>query len=285
MDFGKLKLSGVKLYETDGKLYAETDQSGINARYVLSGAFDPPAKVVLCDLDGTTVKSEEFWIYLIEKTVKRISGDPDFNFSAEDVPFVSGYTTLQHLDYCIKKFGLKTDVHAANKIYHAIANDELKEITEGRGNVGAFKPRECLKEFFEELKGRKIKIGLVTSGLEYKAIPEILSVFRVLKMGDPFDYYDAIITGGNRKIKGNYGTIGEMAAKPHPWLYAEIGVALAGDDKASVITLEDSTSGLISSLAAGYSVIGFNDGNIISSGARELCFSTTDSFNDVLKKI
>ena len=45
---------------------------------------------------------------------------------------------------------------------HAVVGriNELKEILEGRGNVSAFKPRENLKEFLLDVKGKGIKIGL-----------------------------------------------------------------------------------------------------------------------------
>ena len=126
---------------------------------------------------------------------------------------------------------------------------------------------------------------MVTSGLDYKAIPEIVSTFRLLDMGDPLEFYDAIITGGKRKIAGQYGTLGELSVKPHPWVYAEIGMALTGDDKEHVITLEDSSSGLLSSRLAGYNVLGFNDGNIVQSGMQSFCLKMIDSFDEVIKII
>ncbi|HBM70324.1 MAG TPA: haloacid dehalogenase, partial [Firmicutes bacterium] len=46
------------------------------------------------------------------------------------------------------------------------------------------------------LKKKNIKIGLATSGLDYKAIPEIVSAFKTLNMGDPLTFYDCIVTGG-----------------------------------------------------------------------------------------
>ena len=48
-------------------------------------------------------------------------------------------------------------------------------------------------------------------------------------MGNPLDFYDAIITAGDRLTKGQTGTLGELAPKPHPWLYAEtayVGLAM-----------------------------------------------------------
>lgn len=64
----------------------------------------------------------------------------------------------------------------------------MKEIMEGRGRKNAFVPQEGLKEFLLALKAKGIKIGLVTSGLYEKAMPEILSAFRALDMGEPTDF-------------------------------------------------------------------------------------------------
>ena len=169
-------------------------------------------------------------------------------------------------------------------MYHKLAAFELNEIMEGRGNTSAFKPREHLKEFLTEVKNAGVKIGLVTSGLEYKAIPEVVSTFREIGLGDPLEFYDAIITGGKRKT-GNYGTMGELCAKPHPWIYAEIGTALAGNENNKIIAMEDSSSGVVSARTAGYNVIGLNDGNLIKSGTDKLCIKCVDNFDEALKII
>ena len=286
MQTSSFRLKGIEISERNGGFDCSMDSLGVSVTYhVKNVPFEPRAKAVLMDLDGTSVKSEEFWVWLIEKTVKNISNDSSFAFSEEDIPFVSGYTTIEHLDYCINKYGLKTDVYSANKVYHELANYELNEILEGRGNTSAFKPREGLKNFLLELKGNGIKVGLVTSGLDYKAIPEIVSVFKEIGLGNPLEFYDAIITGGRRKKFGEYGTLGEVAAKPHPWLYSEIGAALGGNEYDKTIVLEDSSSGVVSARCAGYNAIGFNDGNILAGGADKLCLSCVDNFEEILKLI
>ena len=285
-NYKNCKLNNIYFRESENGVECTIDQTGVCATYPLKPAiFEPRAKALLMDLDGTTVQSEEFWIYLIEKTVKTLLKNEKFAFTEEDIPYVSGFSTIEHLTYAMKKYRVDCDLSKANATYHAIAEHELKEILEGRGNVSAFKPRENLKEFLQEVKGNGIKIGLVTSGLDYKAIPEIVSTFRVLNMGDPLAFYDAIITGGKRKIAGDYGTLGELSVKPHPWVYAEIGMALAGDNKKNVITLEDSSSGVLSSRLAGYGVIGLSDGNIYKSGMQSFCVKMADSLQDVLKTI
>lgn len=281
----KYNINGVDFISINNKDFCKIDQCGITALYPFEQAkTDLPIKYVLMDLDGTTVKSEEFWIYLIELTIKRFSGNADFRLSEEDVPYVSGFSTIEHLEYCIKKYGLDSDVDRALDIYHEIAKFELNEIMEGRGNVDAFKPRTGLKDFLCLLKERGVKIGLVTSGLDYKAIPEIVSAFRVLGMGDPLKFYDAIITGGRRKEKGEYGTIGEIASKPHPWVYSEIALGLSITDKSHAIVLEDSSAGLISARLAGFNVIGFKDGNLIKSGLDKECLMMIDTFDEIAER-
>ena len=278
----KYNVNGVKFFDWDGKPYCTINQCGVEATYpFVKPETKFPIKAVLMDLDGTTVTSEEFWMYLIEKTIKQVSS-PDFCLAEEDIPFVSGFSTIEHLEYCLNKYKIDCSVNKALEVYHQTARFELNEIMEGRGNADAFKPREGLKEFLFALKNAGIKIGLVTSGLDYKAIPEILSAFRVLDMGDPLAFYDAIITGGKRKGKGEYGTIGELAAKPHPWLYSEILNGL-GVDKENAVIIEDSSAGLLAGRLANMNVIGFNDGNLIKSGLHEECILMVDTFDEIKK--
>ena len=284
--FQNYKLNNVTFFKERGIPVCAIEQCGVTAMYpFLPANYQAPAKCVMMDLDGTSVQSEEFWIWLIERTTATLLKNPKFTLSAEDVPFVSGFSTIEHLEYCIQKYNVQATSLEANATYHTLAEYELNEIMQGRGNVSAFRPRAGLKEFLLELKGRGIKIGLATSGLDYKAIPEILSVFRVLNLGEPSEFYDAIVTGGKRKVKGVYGTIGEMAVKPHPWVYAELALGLGVTDKSQAIVLEDSSAGLLSGRLAGFDVIGFNDGNIIKSGMAEETFAMVDSFEDVLKRL
>ncbi len=282
----RFKLNDIDIFEDNKNLYCKIMQGGVEATYPIKNTpLKKPVKYVLMDLDGTSIKSEEFWIYLIEKTAATLLNDKNFKLTKEDTPFVSGFTTVEHLTYCIKKYNINVSITDASEKYHEIAEKELNDIMEGRGNINAFHPRPKLKEFLLELKKRGIKIGLATSGLEYKSTPEILSTFRLLDMGNPLDFYDAIVNGGIRKTKGRYGTMGELCAKPHPWIYAELGLGLKVKDKSEAIVLEDSSSGLLAGKLAGYNVFGFKDGNLIQSGLDEFCTEMVDTFDDVLKLI
>lgn len=282
-----LKTDLLNFFARDGRQYVSVGHFGGEIVYpVRESEFIPRAEAVLMDLDGTTLDSEEFWIYIIERTVCELLGDGKFTLSQGDIPYVSGYTTAEHLSYCINRYCPEKQLSEAVKIYHKIAERELHEIDCGRGNQSAFRPKPDLKEFLTELKGRNIKIGLATSGLDYKAIPEIKSVFRTLHMGDPLSFYDSVITGGRRKDAGEYGTIGEVAAKPHPFIYSELAyMGLKIGEPSKVIGIEDSSAGVLALRLAGFAAIGLNTGNVAASGLKELCRNTADCLTDTLKYI
>jgi len=235
--------------------------------------FEAPAEAVLMDLDGTSVHSEHFWVWIIEQVAARLLGNPKFQLEPADEPHVSGHSVSEHLQYCIDKYCPDKKVEDARRHYFEITHRELKEILEGRGRADAFVPSPGLKEFLLDLKGRGVKIGLVTSGLYEKAWPEIVSAFRVLGMGDPLEFYDAIISAGFAIRRGQAGTLGELEPKPHPWLYAEtarVGLGLDPSRRHKVIGMEDSGAGVVSIRLAGFAAIGVGGGNIESSGVRPL---------------
>ncbi|MBQ9713716.1 MAG: HAD family phosphatase [Clostridia bacterium] len=281
------KLSNVEFIEKDGKTYGRMNGSGVSVDYEIKPVtLHKPVEAVLMDLDGTTVTSEEFWIYIIERTMQELVCNAAFSLEEADIPYVSGFTTAEHLQYCINKYYPDENLSRALEIYHTVAKAELDEILEGRGKVEAFKPTEGLKEFLYELKRRGIKIGLVTSGLDYKAIPEIVAVFRALDMGDPLQFYDAIITGGHRKDTHEYGSLGELAAKPHPWVYSEVAyMGLKIKNPANVIGIEDSAAGVMALRFAGFPVFGLNAGNITQSGLDALCYKKVDTLQQILDEI
>ena len=266
-------------------MYGRVTGSGVTAEYEIKPAEPKaPIEAILMDLDGTTVTSEEFWIYIIERTMQELVNDKTFTLEEADVPFVSGFTTADHLQYCINKYYPNESLSKANEIYHKVAKAELDEILNGGGKSEAFKPTEGLKEFLYEIKRRNIKIGLVTSGLDYKAIPEIVAVFRTLGMGDPLKFYDAIITGGHRKDTHEYGSLGEIAAKPHPWVYTEtayMGLKIKNPDR--VLGIEDSAAGVMALRFAGFPVVGLNEGNIAKSGLDSLCCKKVDKLSEIIE--
>ena len=65
--------------------------------------FEPKAEAILMDLDGTSVHSESFWMWVIEQTTARLLGNSDFKREAEDDPFISGHSVSEQLQYLIDK--------------------------------------------------------------------------------------------------------------------------------------------------------------------------------------
>ena len=247
--------------------------------------FEPKAEAILMDLDGTSVRSESFWMWVIEQTTARLIGKPSFKREEEDGPFISGHSVSEHLQYMIDKYAKGSELELARKYYFEIVNHEMDEIMKGRGKQDAFTPAPHLKEFLLSVKGEGIKIGLVTSGLYEKAMPEIISAFKQLDMGDPVDFYDSIITAGQALRKGQTGTLGELAPKPHPWLYAEtarVGLGVPFERRHKVLGIEDSSAGVVSIKLAGFSCCGISGGNIEQAGINELCDYRIDDLMQIL---
>lgn len=250
--------------------------------------LEMPVKTVLMDLDGTTVRSEEFWIWIIQMSIASLLGNPKFELEEADMPYVSGHSVSEHLQYCIDKYCPGASLDKARDFYFEHTHREMEEIMAGRGKEGAFTPTVGVKDFLLELKSMGVKIGLVTSGLYEKAWPEILSAFKTLGMGDPKDFYDAIISAGFPLRKGSVGTLGELSPKPHPWLYSEtsiVGLGSAFADRNHTIGIEDSGAGVCSVRLAGYTTIGIAGGNIEESGTKAVCTYYEQNFEDIMKII
>jgi beta-phosphoglucomutase-like phosphatase (HAD superfamily) len=245
-----------------------------------------PVKAVLMDLDGTSVRSETFWIRIIEQTTGSLLDDRGFTLEDADLPFVSGHSVSEHLQYCIGKYCPGRSLEEARRLYFEHTHREMREILAGRGRTDGFVPAPGLQDFLLALKSTGIKIALVTSGLHEKAWPEIVAAFRQLTLGAPADFYDAIITAGFPLRQREVGTLGELSPKPHPWLYAEaarIGLGIAFEDRGHVVGLEDSGAGICAVRLAGFTPIGIAGGTIERSGTKALCRAYCNSFDEVLQ--
>jgi beta-phosphoglucomutase len=262
---------------------------GYGAYYPVQGVRrERPVKAVLMDLDGTTVHSEAFWVWMIEKATGSLLGDSSFSLESSDAPFVAGFSVSEHLKYCISKYCPGRTIEDARRFYFQHAHHEMAEVLAGRGRTDAFVPAPGVKDFLLEVKRRGIKIAVVTSGLHEKAWPELVAAFRTMGLGDPRSFYDAIITAGFPMRDGEPGTLGELAPKPHPWLYAEacrLGLGMPVEERHHVIGLEDSGAGVCSIRLAGFTAVGMTGGNIVESGTQGLCERLCASFDEVLSLV
>ena len=116
-------------------------------------ALERPVRAVLMDLDGTSVRSERFWIWIIEQTTAGLLGDPRFALEASDLPYVSGHSVSEHLEHCIRKYCPDRTVEEARAAYFEHTRREMRAILDGRGRADAFVPAPGLKEFLLTLKG------------------------------------------------------------------------------------------------------------------------------------
>lgn len=279
----------ITLVVRGGKTLAcAASSTGFPAYYPLPEDPEPlPFEAVMLDLDGTTVKSEAFWISVIEMTAATLRGDPRFAFTAEDIPYVSGHSVSEHLNYCIEKYAPGHDLTGARSVYFEHTRREMDAILKN-GRTGAFTLAPGAGDFLKELKSRGLKTGLVTSGLYEKAMPEIISAFRAAGMGDPCEFFDSIITAGTAPGRGVPGTLGELEPKPHPWLYAEcftVGMGIPFARRGAVMGIEDSGAGVCSVRLAGAHTVGMAGGNIDAAGCGCFCHDRCENFEEVLKII
>ena len=84
-----------------------------------------PLNAVLMDLDGTTVRSEDFWVWIIEMSTASMLGNPKFQLEDADLPFVSGHSVSEHLQYCIDKYCPGASLEKARNFYFEHTHREM----------------------------------------------------------------------------------------------------------------------------------------------------------------
>ena len=273
----------------DGRYLGGINTRGSYITYypLYESQIEYPIKAVLMDLDGTTLYSEEFWIRVIENTMQKVMRNTAFHFEDADLPFISGHSVSEHLQYCINKYCPTEKLDYAMSTYYDISRIHLNLLVNGKLEGMQISPANYLKDFLLYLLDKNIKIGLVTSGQYEKAYPEILSICNVLKLEKPENIYDSIITAGYPLRPHCIGTLGELVSKPHPWLYLEtalVGLGLSLNDRKHVLGIEDSGAGICALRIAGIPAIGLKHGNIMQSGVNSLCIDMCDNLREIKEK-
>lgn len=246
-----------------------------------------PIKGVMLDLDGTCVSSEKFWIKIILETTNFLLakyGHAKINgFSHEELPFISGRTVPEHLMYCIDNYCPQASLDEMQEVYTELAEDYMIHFNNGNLDSESFVPVDGLKEFLLFLKEHDIKIAIVTSGLYYKAWPELKEAMKTLGLGDPTQFFDAIITSGTLAGKGRCGTMGNAIAKPWPNIYYEAAqiIGFNMDEREHFIGIGDSCSDVGSVRLMGAPFIGIDGGNIRKGGMTALCTEYVTNMNEL----
>jgi beta-phosphoglucomutase-like phosphatase (HAD superfamily) len=258
---------------------------------LLPATIRAPLQAVLFDLDGTCVKSEPLWIAVILQVTnemrERENLPPLDAFRPDDMPHVSGRTVPEHLAYCRAKFFPHGATEAAREIYDRItkSDQEMEAIAAALRNKGKspYEPASGLRELLLQLQTRGVKTGMVTSGLHYKAWPEIEEAFRQMNLGAPLQFLDGFITAGQRVEKGHAGTMGDAIAKPWPNIYYEVARALGfrSEIAGQFVVVGDSASDVGSARTMGVAVIGVEGGNIDEAGVRQMCFAMAKNLHEV----
>ena len=258
---------------------------------LLPVSVQAPLAGVLLDLDGTSIKSEPLWVEVIFRVTNEMRGRGNLTalegFTTEDMPHVSGRTVPDHLTYCRDRYFPDGTVEEARAIYDRItrSDEEMGTIAAGLARKGktSYEPAPGLKELLLLLKERGVKIAMVTSGLYYKARPELDATFTKMALGEPLEFLDGFISAGWRVGKGQAGTMGDAVAKPWPNLYFEAAKALGFEtaEAGRFVIVGDTASDVGSARTMGVAIIGVGGGNIEEAGVRRLCWKLADDLHEV----
>lgn len=258
---------------------------------LLPVAIQEPIQGVLLDLDGTSIKSEPLWIEVIFRVTNEMRENANLprleRFAAEDMPHVSGRTVPDHLAYCRDRYCPDGTLDAARAIYDRItrSDQEMDGIAADLAKKGKapHEPAPGLEELLLLLKRRGVKVAMVTSGLHYKAWPELESAFGRMSLGPPLEFLDGFISAGRRVGKGQAGTMGDAVAKPWPNIYFEAARALGFEaaHAGRFVVVGDTASDVGSARTMGVAIIGVKGGNIESAGVRQLCWTLVEDLHEV----
>ena len=172
----------------------------------------PHLGAVMMDMDGSSTDTEKLVLEAMRQMMGDALGDPGFRFKDEDFPHIIGDSTTNHLRWLLPHYGIAVEDlpnHMAN--YYAKYHQTLRDIRDGKITEHLIEPMPHLREFLEWARERGIRVGLVTSSLQYEVDIVMPEVFRGMGLDpDHTAFYDGVIAAD---------AVGEPFLKPHPNLY------------------------------------------------------------------
>jgi len=182
-----------------------------------------PYRVVLFDMDGVIVDSEQHWGRIWrEKIFPQVTGNP----SLGEVTGRDYRETIPELD---QKYGLESDLEAVLSEFESYGREIYAE------KAGS---SDELLALFDDLRDRDLAVGIVSSS--------------------PREWIQAVVDRFDLEPLSIVLSAGEIdgPGKPEPDVY-EAAMAELGVDPAACIVIEDSENGVRAADAAGATVIRF----------------------------
>ena len=92
------------------------------------------------DLDGTSVHSEPFWIWIIQMTVATLLGNPRFELEHVDQPFVAGHSVSSTCRTASTSTAPAGRWRRLAQLYFEHTHRELDALLAGNGRREAIQP-------------------------------------------------------------------------------------------------------------------------------------------------
>ena len=203
-------------------------------------------KAIMMDMDGSSTDTEKLVLEAMRQMMADSLDQDGFAFVKEDFPNIIGDSTTNHVTYLINKYGLDMDRRSEYiNGYYTYYHKTLEDIRDGKISDKLIEPMPHLGEFLLWARELGVKLGVVTSSIQWELDIIMPEVFKSLGWDPDYKaFYDAVISAD---------AVGEPFLKPHPNLYilmAEMLDISSGEG----IVIEDSTAGIVAGRAAGFSV-------------------------------
>ncbi|GIG69203.1 HAD family hydrolase [Phytomonospora endophytica] len=276
-------LTALGIRITDGTQVTISGPDGVSASYAMphwSGPPGPPTAIFM-DLDGTTLRSEQFWIDILEATA-RAAGGNDIRLRAEDRILLQGAPTRTHLAHIMRRYALDASLTELAATY-----EQVCEALYFTRSIPALAAEISLEPGFGEVRDwarrHDVPLILVTNGNERKAGVGLEVIAHHLACASGSEVCDGVWCAPMRSSW--LRPFGANAGKPHPWPYLEAATRGAQLDPTALrhaVAVDDSAAGVCSIRLAGIRSVGFASGNIRGTGAHVFCDHIVDSLFGLL---